>query len=190
MRQGPDGRPTVTRRRGADVPIRMPALRDSEPDVIYGEPVDDDSPWIEGSTKSSWPTPTRSRARGWVRAHPRAAAGVLALAGVLAGVLALVLAPVGAPAHTHPASHGSGFGGVLFVAALVAAGIIAYAVSLRIHPWRKCHWCKGRGKHDDRIFTWAHGLCSHCGGSGHWPRLGVRVFRNAEYLKMRAKLNR
>jgi hypothetical protein len=170
----------------------MPGQRDSEPDVIDGKPVDDDSPWIEGSTTSFRPSPTRSRARGWVREHPRAFVLALVCGCALAGVLALVLASAGAPApaHAHPASHGPGIGGVLVVLVLVAAIAVAYGVSLRINPWRKCRWCKGRGKHDDRLFKWAHGLCSHCGGAGRWPRLGVRLFRNDEYLKMRAKLNR
>lgn len=60
---------------------------------------------------------------------------------------------------------------------VIAAALItgAYAVSLRLHPWRPCRSCDGSGKTRDPLWRSAFGTCRSCGGRGRHPRLGVRV---------------
>jgi DnaJ-class molecular chaperone len=60
---------------------------------------------------------------------------------------------------------------LVVLAVLVAAG---YAVSVRLHPFRKCRWCAGTGKHFGAIYAHAHRPCRHCGGVGRKLRYGIR----------------
>jgi hypothetical protein len=60
------------------------------------------------------------------------------------------------------------------IAIAVLAGGVYYAWSLRVHPWRTCRRCKGRGRRD-RVFRYARGGCARCGDRGRLPRLGIRV---------------
>ena len=70
-------------------------------------------------------------------------------------------------------------------AAAVAAGL--YARSLVIRPWRPCKPCAGTGKDCDPIWTRAFGECPACGGTGKVPRLGVRLFQQARYARLRKR---
>lgn len=56
---------------------------------------------------------------------------------------------------------------------LVAAG---YAVSLVLHPHRRCRLCKGTGRQAGGMFTWGDRPCTRCGGSPRHRRWGVRLF--------------
>jgi formamidopyrimidine-DNA glycosylase len=60
---------------------------------------------------------------------------------------------------------------LLGLAVLSAAG---YAASVRIHPFRRCRWCAGTGKHFGSIYVRAHRPCRHCGGVGRTLRFGGR----------------
>lgn len=73
----------------------------------------------------------------------------------------------------------------LFVAVLTAAVVasVAYAVSLRLHPWRPCRACRGSGKTRDRFWKPATGTCPKCRG-GRRPRLGVRMLQPARARDM------
>jgi len=61
---------------------------------------------------------------------------------------------------------------VIFVVVLAAG----YFVSLRIHPFTKCRFCNGTGRHFGAVYTYAHRRCRKCGGTGRQDRLGGRVF--------------
>lgn len=63
---------------------------------------------------------------------------------------------------------------LIVIAVAAAAGAGYYAWSLRIHPWVSCRRCKG-GRRVDRVFRYASGSCTRCGGRGRLPRLGIRV---------------
>jgi DnaJ-class molecular chaperone len=58
---------------------------------------------------------------------------------------------------------------------IVIVGIVvfvAYLVSLRLHPYRKCRWCAGSGRHFGSLFKYAQRPCRHCGGAGRRLRYG------------------
>ena len=60
--------------------------------------------------------------------------------------------------------------------AVICAVILAYFVSLVVHPNRDCISCGGRKTHGpegSKNFR----RCWTCGGDGHYPRLGVKIFR-------------
>ncbi len=70
---------------------------------------------------------------------------------------------------------------ILAAAAVLAA---AFAVSLRVHPWRPCRSCGGSGKSRDAVWKTAFGTCKSCGGKGRRPRPGVRVLQPARARRM------
>lgn len=72
------------------------------------------------------------------------------------------------------ADTGVGFG---FLVAAVLIYVIAYVISLKLHPETNCHRCKGTGRHWGAIFTYARRQCTYCGGNGRKPRLGTRILR-------------
>lgn len=63
---------------------------------------------------------------------------------------------------------------------LAAGVVIAAAVgcgwwrlSLRLHPYAACRWCRGRrGRNRGSGTVW--GRCGHCGGKGERLRWGAR----------------
>jgi DnaJ-class molecular chaperone len=58
---------------------------------------------------------------------------------------------------------------------LIAVG--GYFLSLRIHPLRRCHFCKGSpGRHWGGVYGYGFRRCRHCGGMGRKDRLGTRIF--------------
>lgn len=64
------------------------------------------------------------------------------------------------------------------MATLVVLGailLVAYLVSLRLHPMRRCRPCKGTGRHFGAVFKSSHRGCTSCGGNGRRARLGVNL---------------
>lgn len=64
------------------------------------------------------------------------------------------------------------------VVLLIGAGVITaigYRISLAIHPYVRCRWCRGGRDYGD-VFSRAFGDCRHCKGTGRKLRLGVRLF--------------
>lgn len=59
---------------------------------------------------------------------------------------------------------------------LAAIALVAYLISLRLHPMRRCHACKGSGKHSGALFRSSFRGCTSCGGNGRRARLGVNLF--------------
>jgi DnaJ-class molecular chaperone len=55
--------------------------------------------------------------------------------------------------------------------------VIGYYISLRAHPFAKCRFCKGTGRHFGTTYGYAHRRCRRCGGTGRRNRLGVKLFR-------------
>jgi DnaJ-class molecular chaperone len=62
----------------------------------------------------------------------------------------------------------------LTLGALAMLALGGYLGSVRIHPFRPCHWCSGLGKHRGTVFLYAHRPCRRCGGSGRRLRFGTR----------------
>jgi hypothetical protein len=62
---------------------------------------------------------------------------------------------------------------LLLAAAAVYAG--AYAISIRMHPWRPCRRCGESGKHRGTVFTRSFRSCPRCGGTGREPRRFARL---------------
>jgi DnaJ-class molecular chaperone len=58
---------------------------------------------------------------------------------------------------------------------ILAVWFIGYAISIVIHPYRKCKVCNGTGKHVGAIYGRGFRPCRNCGGSSRRPRLGTRV---------------
>jgi hypothetical protein len=81
----------------------------------------------------------------------------------------LVMLLVGSTSDT-----AAGFG-YLVIAAVI--GLVAYVISLKLHPNTNCHRCKGTGKNRGEIFTSSHRQCTYCGGTGRIPRWGTRIFK-------------
>ena len=77
---------------------------------------------------------------------------------------------LGAAAARH--ANGDGTGVLLLI---VAAIVVGYLISIRLHPLRRCGSCSGSGRHFGAMFTHAQRRCRTCGGSGRRERLGVRV---------------
>lgn len=59
---------------------------------------------------------------------------------------------------------------------LIIVVVAGYFVSLRIHPLTKCGLCKGTGRHNGSVYTYAQRRCRRCGGTGRRERLGKRFF--------------
>ena len=72
----------------------------------------------------------------------------------------------------------------LILAAAAVLAVVAYAVSLRLHPWAPCRKCDGGGKSRDAVWKKAHGTCRACGGRGRHPRLGIRVLQPGRARRM------
>jgi len=72
--------------------------------------------------------------------------------------------------HLHLTAHAT-----LILVGVAALYFVAYLISLRIHPFRKCHWCGGSGKVSGAIFTWSTRRCGKC-IDGLVPRLGTLLF--------------
>jgi len=54
--------------------------------------------------------------------------------------------------------------------------VIAYVVSLYLHPHVMCRRCGGTGKVSGGfVFTYARSFCLKCGATGLVPRLGTRL---------------
>jgi hypothetical protein len=71
--------------------------------------------------------------------------------------------------------------------AVTAAGAAAYWWSLKRHPFLPCPRCGGRKAHIDTTFLpGTGGRCLVCRGEGLLPRLGVRIFRRADYQAIRS----
>lgn len=68
-------------------------------------------------------------------------------------------------------------GATKFWVIVVAVWVVAYLLSLLLHPNRGCHTCKGGGRHRGSIFQYAERYCRSCNGSGQHPRWGTRVYR-------------
>jgi DnaJ-class molecular chaperone len=62
----------------------------------------------------------------------------------------------------------------LTMGVLVICAVAGYLVSLRMHPFRRCHRCAGTGKHFGAFFAYSQRPCRHCGGNGRRPRYGNR----------------
>ena len=59
--------------------------------------------------------------------------------------------------------------------------LIGYYLSLKAHPFTNCKFCNGRGKlNGTGLYSYAHGRCHKCGGTGRKDRLGVRLFINRD----------
>ena len=59
--------------------------------------------------------------------------------------------------------------------------LIGYYLSLKAYPFTNCNYCKGRGKFNGTgLYSYAHGRCRKCGGTGRKDRLGVRLFINRD----------
>lgn len=64
----------------------------------------------------------------------------------------------------------------LFLLAL--AGVVLYAGSLYVWPFRPCPKCKATGTNRGSNAR-RHGMCKRCGGSRHVQRLGSRTVHRA-----------
>jgi DnaJ-class molecular chaperone len=51
-----------------------------------------------------------------------------------------------------------------------------YVISLMLNPWVQCSKCHGKPKSQGWLYSYAHHICSKCGGSGQQPRLGLKLF--------------
>jgi DnaJ-class molecular chaperone len=63
---------------------------------------------------------------------------------------------------------------VLWIIAVV--GGFGYLISLHVHPYTRCHWCHGGGRHRGMLYGYATRACGHCGGNGRQLRFGARLF--------------
>ena len=87
-------------------------------------------------------------------------------------------ATAAASPHLHLSAHTIGvLVGVLAVLAVLC--LIAYRISLSIHPNRPCRPCKGTGKARGVFFIWARSHCRKCDGDGMVPRLGTLLIGGA-----------
>jgi hypothetical protein len=62
---------------------------------------------------------------------------------------------------------------VSIVAVLAGLG---YLFSLHVHPYTRCHSCRGAGRHRGVVYGYASRACGSDGGNGRQLRLGVRLF--------------
>jgi hypothetical protein len=62
---------------------------------------------------------------------------------------------------------------------LLLAGLgllVAWMLSLLLHPFRACSSCKGTPRVYGAVATRSFRLCSSCGGSGRRLRAGARIW--------------
>jgi hypothetical protein len=69
---------------------------------------------------------------------------------------------------------GGGSGAFLFLALAIAAGILAWRISLRTHVYARCPRCRGAGRLFNPLFTGSFRLCPRCRGSGRRLRFGAK----------------
>lgn len=55
---------------------------------------------------------------------------------------------------------------VLSTLGLLVLLAVAYAVSIRLHPYRPCRRCGESGKHRGTVFRSSFRACYRCGGTG------------------------
>jgi hypothetical protein len=74
-------------------------------------------------------------------------------------------------------SHPTASPAVLIILLLGAAAVYAgaYAISVRIHPWRPCRRCGESGKHRGVMFARSFRNCTRCGGTGRELRRFARL---------------
>jgi hypothetical protein len=53
--------------------------------------------------------------------------------------------------------------------------LVAYLISLQLHPHFTCRSCGGTGMHPGRVFAFAHRRCGTCGGTPRHRRFGNMV---------------
>lgn len=63
---------------------------------------------------------------------------------------------------------------LLFGGAIV---VVAYILSLYLHPYTQCGRCKGTSIHKGAVFGGAHRRCHKCSGTGRRQRLGAMVLK-------------
>ena len=61
---------------------------------------------------------------------------------------------------------------VLICAVLAGFG---YLFSLHVHPYTRCHSCRGIGRHRGAVYGYASRACGSRGGNGRQLRLAVRL---------------
>jgi len=64
-----------------------------------------------------------------------------------------------------------------WVTLAVVVYAVAYAISIRLHPYKDCWRCQGRKKHVGSVFTYAHRNCRRCGGAGRKLRMFAKGWR-------------
>ena len=89
-------------------------------------------------------------------------------------------------------SHGSP--GML-LAIFAGLGVVAWLISLALHPFKVCRACGGSGRHQGAMFPWSHRQCAVCGGQTRHRRFGVaRIYGDkktrAERIAADARDNR
>ena len=65
---------------------------------------------------------------------------------------------------------------MVYIILIIIVAVAGYFISLRIHPLAKCGQCKGTGRHNGSVYTYAHRRCRKCGGTGRKNRFGTRLF--------------
>jgi hypothetical protein len=63
--------------------------------------------------------------------------------------------------------------GLLIVAILAG---FSYLFAPHVHPYARCHSCKGIGRQHGVVYGYASRACASCGGNGRQLRFGVRLF--------------
>ena len=74
------------------------------------------------------------------------------------------------PSPTPTPSDGNGASLWLLLALAALIYGIAYAISIRRHPYMACRRCGGTGKHHSSWFANAFRACDRCGGAGREHR--------------------
>ena len=69
--------------------------------------------------------------------------------------------------------------------AVICAAVLAYFVSLVVHPNRDCASCGGHKTHGPKRSK-NFRRCWTCKGAGHYPRWGVLIFRRNVIAKIKA----
>jgi hypothetical protein len=60
--------------------------------------------------------------------------------------------------------------------ALGAVVVVAYLISIRLHPLTTCRRCNGSSRHKGAVYSYGFRPCRRCKGAGSKRRLGARVF--------------
>ena len=66
--------------------------------------------------------------------------------------------------------------GTTFVVLTGLGLLVAWALSLLLHPYTACGSCKGSPRSFGTIATRSFRLCGTCGGSGRRLRVGARIW--------------